>query len=260
LNRYFVEIAFDGTNYHGWQTQPNGITVQEIMDRNLSLLLKEPVKSVGAGRTDAGVHATQFYFHFDTHKNIQSSIPGFVYKLNQLIPDDISVKNSIKVPDNLHARFDAEWRIYRYFISRYKNPFNYKYSWYCNYKFDLDIMNSCNKILLNNTDFTSFSKLHTDVKTNNCKIFNAEWKKNERDHLIIFEIKADRFLRNMVRAIVGTIIEVGRNKMTIDDFKEIIHKKDRNKAGMSVPAKGLFLTEIKYGHKSLNHNKIITDV
>ncbi len=254
LKRYFAEIAFDGTNYHGWQIQPNGITVQEVVNSKLSVLLKEEIKTTGAGRTDAGVHANQFYFHFDTSNELPSNNIRFIYKLNQLVPDDIVIKRIVQVPLKLHSRFDAKWRTYQYFISLNKNPFLKNYCWQYYHKLDLKIMNTCSSMLSKHNDFTSFSKLHSNAKTNLCNVLYSGWTVKDKEQLLIFEIKADRFLRNMVRAIVGTIIEAGRKRITIDEFEQIIHKKERSEAGMSVPAKGLFLDTIEYEHKALTHN------
>lgn len=241
--RYFLQISYKGTNYHGWQVQPNAVSVQEVMVKTLSTLLREEITVVGAGRTDTGVHAAFFILHFDAeNEKIDSST--FVYKLNGFLPDDIAVQKLWKVKPNAHARFDAYSRTYNYFISTEKDPFNTDTSYVYTAKLNVDKMNEAANILFEYEDFTSFSRLHTDVKTNNCKIFQAEWRKKESQ--LIFVIKADRFLRNMVRAIVGTLLEVGKGKLTIPEFRNIIEAKDRGAAGASAPAHGLFLVNIEY--------------
>lgn len=241
--RYFLQISYKGTNYHGWQVQPNAVSVQEVMEKTLSTLLREEITVVGAGRTDTGVHATYFILHFDS-ENEKIDSNKFVYKLNGFLPDDIAVQKLWKVKPNAHARFDAYSRTYNYFISTEKDPFNTDTSYVYTAKLNVDKMNEAANILFEYEDFTSFSRLHTDVKTNNCKIFQAEWRKKESQ--LIFVIKADRFLRNMVRAIVGTLLEVGKGKLTIPEFRNIIEAKDRGAAGASAPAHGLFLVNIEY--------------
>lgn len=240
--RYFLQCSYKGTHYHGWQIQPNAISVQEVLAKSLSTMLHEEIAVVGAGRTDTGVHASFFVLHFNS-KSI--NIPdNFIYKLNSFLPSDIAVQKLWKVDDEAHARFGALSRTYKYYISTEKNPFITETSYRYTKPLDLDKMNEAAKTLFNYEDFTSFSRLHTDVKTNNCKIFQAEWK--EDNSQIIFTIKADRFLRNMVRAIVGTLLEVGRGKLSIDEFKKIIESKNRGAAGASAPAQGLFLAGIEY--------------
>jgi tRNA pseudouridine38-40 synthase len=241
--RYFIECSYNGKNYHGWQIQNNAITVQETFEKALTVLLKEKISVIGAGRTDTGVHAKFFTAHFD----IESEIPEtekLIFKLNRFLPSDIAVSNIFRVKDDLHARFSAISRTYKYFINFKKNPFENETSYYINYNLDFDKMNQAAEKLFDYIDFTSFSKLHTDTKTNNCEILFAKW---HYDNLkAVFEIKADRFLRNMVRAIVGTLLEVGKNKISIKEFCEIIESKSRSDAGFSVPAHALFLTDIKY--------------
>jgi tRNA pseudouridine38-40 synthase len=213
------------------------------MEKALSTLLREDISVVGAGRTDAGVHASFFVLHFDTEKvNIKPE--NLVYKLNRFLPPDIAVQKLWKVKNDSHARFDAISRTYHYFISTKKNPFNTETAYIFTPLLDVDKMNEASKVLFEFDDFTSFSRLHADVKTNNCKIFQAEWRKEENQ--LVFVIKADRFLRNMVRAIVGTLLEVGKGKLTIADFRSIIEVKDRGAAGASAPAQGLFLVNIEY--------------
>ena len=241
--RYFIEISYLGTNYHGWQSQPNAITIQEIIENCLSKILNNPVKLVAAGRTDAGVHAKQMYAHFDSDMTINDK-KSFEHKLNSFLPKDIVVKKLILVHDNAHARFDALFREYEYHISIIKNPFEIDKTYFFKKSLDIISMNKCCDIMLQYTNFKSFSKSKTDVKTYDCKIYEAKWMLNENS--LIFKIKADRFLRNMVRAIVGTLIEIGLGKITQKEFKLIIEKKDRKLAGFSVPAHALFLKKIDY--------------
>ena len=241
--RYFIEISYLGTNYHGWQSQPNAITIQEITENCLSKILNNPVKLVAAGRTDAGVHAKQMYAHFDSDMKI-NDIKSFEHKVNSFLPKDIVVRKLIFVNDNAHARFDALYREYEYHISLKKNPFVIDKAYFFKKSLDIKKMNKCCNIMLQYTNFKSFSKSKTDVKTYDCKIYEAEWMLNE--NYLIFKIKADRFLRNMVRAIVGTLIEIGLGKITEKEFKLIIEKKDRQLAGFSVPAHALFLKNIDY--------------
>ena len=241
--RYFIEISYLGTNYHGWQSQPDAITIQEITENCLSKILNNPVKLVAAGRTDAGVHAKQMYAHFDSDMKI-NDIKSFEHKVNSFLPKDIVVRKLIFVNDNAHARFDALYREYEYHISLKKNPFVIDKAYFFKKSLDIKKMNKCCNIMLQYTNFKSFSKSKTDVKTYDCKIYEAKWMLNENS--LIFKIKADRFLRNMVRAIVGTLIEIGLGKITEKEFKLIIEKKDRQLAGFSVPAHALFLKNIDY--------------
>ena len=238
-----MEIAYNGTAYHGWQYQPNAITVQQIIEDACSKLLRGKVDVVGAGRTDTGVHAAYFVVHFDTSV---SSIDNasFVNKINRILPRDIVVYSLNEVESNAHSRFDAISRTYEYRIILHKNPFTTEFVHRPKFKLDFKKMNEACNILFEFKDFTSFSKLHTDVKTNNCKIYQAEWLKRGEEW--VFIIKADRFLRNMVRAIVGTLLDIGRGKMTIDEFRAVILEKNRSSAGASVPANALFLTDIEY--------------
>ena len=241
--RYFLELSYDGTNYHGWQIQPNAISVQEKINESLSLLLQSEIMIMGAGRTDAGVHASQMYAHFDTDKKFQAD--KLLHRLNAILPEDIAINKLFLVADDVHARFDATSRSYEYKIYLGRNPFLTHSTWQLyTKKLDVNLMNSTAKILLNYQDFKCFSKSKTDVNTYNCTITNAIWK--QEGNLLVFHITADRFLRNMVRAIVGTLVNIGLHKSSIDDFKNIIESRDRSQAGFSVPAKGLFLTHIKY--------------
>lgn len=241
--RYFIYFAYNGTAYHGWQVQPNGVSVQEMLEKALSIALQVKTDVLGAGRTDAGVHAEMMVAHFDAESDLILT-EGFVRKLNNILPFDISVDKIIPVADDAHARFDAVSRKYEYRLVMNKNVFKRDVSVRMIFPLDFNRMNEAASKLFFYSDFTSFSKLHTDAKTNNCKIMQAEWV--QRGDEWVFIIKADRFLRNMVRAIVGTLLEVGRGKMTVDEFCRVIEAKDRCKAGVSVPARGLFLVEILY--------------
>jgi len=239
----FAEISYKGKDYHGWQKQPNAISIQSVVEEAFNIILrKKKFTCIGCGRTDSGVHAEQFYFHFETDEEIQFN--DFVYKVNTLLPADIAVHRLLEVPEGAHARFDAVSRTYKYHINLKKNPFLTDLSYYNSRELDIDTMNQACKCLFDYKDFTSFSKVQTDTKTNNCVIKKAQWKRNGDS--IVFEITADRFLRNMVRAIVGTMIEVGLGKLTTDQFKKVIENKDRGEAGTSVPGHGLFLTKVIY--------------
>ncbi|MBI9052895.1 MAG: tRNA pseudouridine(38-40) synthase TruA [Bacteroidales bacterium] len=244
MYRYFIQLSYKGTNYHGWQIQPNAISVQEVLVKAFSTILREDIEISGAGRTDTGVHAINYIAHFNsTYQNIHLD-KKFVFKLNSYLPKDIAIHNIKYVKNDAHARFDAMSRTYNYYIHQEKDPFLLESSTFIPQTLDIEKMNKAANLLLDYTDFTSFSKLHTDVKTNNCKILEAYWE--QENHKLIFTIKADRFLRNMVRAIVGTLLEIGRHKITIDDFTKIIESKDRSNAGVSVPSQGLFLSSIEY--------------
>jgi len=243
VQRYFLQLSYKGSRYFGWQRQPNEISVQEVLEKALSTVLREDIAVVGAGRTDTGVHASFYVLHFDVSNEIQEP-EKLVYHLNRFLPGDIAVQNIKKVNNDFHARFSAASRTYKYFISTVKDPFNTETCYQFTVSIDVEKMNEAAKTLFEYTDFTSFAKLHTDVKTNNCKIFQAEWERN--DNKMVFTIKADRFLRNMVRAIVGTLLEVGKGKITVDDFRSIIELKNRGAAGTSAPPQGLFLVDIEY--------------
>lgn len=241
--RYFIELSYNGKNYHGWQIQPNAITVQETLENALSLLTGDKISVVGCGRTDTGVHASQFFLHFDTSQQIDKK--KLKFKLNAFLPSDIAIFQIFKVNDDTHARFDAVSRTYEYRISLRKNPFLTDTAWKNEEaKIDINAMNSAAQLLLQYENFKCFSKSKTDVKTYNCDISKAIWKKE--DDLLIFHITANRFLRNMVRAIVGTLMNVGLEKLKIEEFKEIIESKNRSRAGVSAKAHGLFLTEVVY--------------
>jgi len=242
--RYFIELSYDGTNFHGWQTQPNGITVQECLDKALSIYFRQEIVSLGCGRTDAGVHASQFFAHFNVVDIAEEQVLRSITGLNSLLPYTIAIKRVVKVKDEAHARFDATGRAYQYHIHFSKDPFKINRSWL--YKGDLDVekMNDAAKVLLNYTDFSCFSKSNTQTFTNNCKLMHAGFEKIEDG--LIFTIKADRFLRNMVRAIVGTMILVGKGDIEVAAVADIIEGKNRSKAGQSVPGCGLYLVKIEY--------------
>ena len=243
MQRYFVQLSFKGTRYHGWQVQPNALSVQEVLETTMSTFLRQKIEITGAGRTDTGVHASYYIAHFE-FGNLPYDENDLVEKLNRFLPDDISFQQIRPVKADAHARFSAVNRTYQYYISRKKDPFSLETSYQYLLPLNVAAMNRAAALLLNYTDFTSFSKLHTDVKTNNCKVFEALWK--EEGDKLVFTITADRFLRNMVRAIVGTLIEVGREKISVQDFADIIEKKNRNAAGTSAPPQGLFLAGIEY--------------
>ena len=239
--RYFIYLSYDGARYHGWQIQPNGISVQEVLNKALSTLLREPVEVTGAGRTDAGVNASLMVAHFDTSHTVDDNLP---YKLNKFLPQDIAIHNIRPVRDDAHARFSATSRTYKYYIITEKSPFE-PYAYRFPQPLDFEKMNEAAQTLLNYTDFTSFSKLHTDTKTNNCRITYAKWEQVSPIKWT-FTITADRFLRNMVRAIVGTLLDVGRGTLSVAQFQQVIEKKNRCSAGSSVPGNALFLTDITY--------------
>jgi tRNA pseudouridine38-40 synthase len=238
-------MAFDGSNYCGWQVQPNEKTVQQVLEHALSTLLKTETPVTGAGRTDTGVHASHFIAHFDSFSEAYDpTSDGFIFKLNRFLPGDIVIYKIDQVPDDKHARFSAKYRTYQYHISSIKPVYKRNYSHYVYGELDMEAINNCCKVILETTDFTSFAKLHSDVKINNCSVTHAIWKKVEQGYL--FEITADRFLRNMVRSLTGTLLDVGRGKLDLKGFKKIVEAKDRRKAGSSAPAKGLFLVDIGY--------------
>ena len=241
--RYFMRLAYNGANFHGWQTQPNATTVQETIEHAMSTVLRKPISITGAGRTDAGVNAAMMIAHFDCDSMPDDTAP-LVRSLNSLLGKNIAIYTIFKVDHDAHARFDATSRTYKYFAHTVKSPFIYPLSWQCNPKLDFDKMNEAAKVLLQYTDFTSFSKLHTDVATNNCRITHAQWEPEGKQ--MVFTITADRFLRNMVRAIVGTLVDVGMGKITKSDFCRIIEQKDRCCAGTSMPGHALFLWDITY--------------
>lgn len=234
-------LAYNGANYCGWQTQPNGIAIQEVIEKALATLLRVPTPIVGAGRTDAGVHARQMMAHFDA--DVQDAVL-LTHKLNRILPKDIVIYKIVPVKEDAHARFDATSRLYRYYLTTQKDPFMYPYKYKVHGDIDVEMMNKCSQVLFDYIDFTSFSKLHTDAKTNDCTISYARWEQQGEDY--IFTIRANRFLRNMVRAIVGTLLEAGRGKLNEEGMRRVIEAKDRGVAGLSVPGNALFLEEIEY--------------
>ena len=249
--RYFIHLAYKGTNYHGWQIQPNAVTIQQTLNEALSIILRKDINLVGAGRTDAGVHASSFYAHFDLNHEQSIDINHLVFKLNSYLPNDIAIYNVYPVSSNAHARFDATSRTYKYYMFTRKNPFNTDISYFLFKKVNVEKMNEACSILKYYKDFTSFSKRSTETKTNLCDIYRAEW--NKKGYELIFTIEANRFLRNMVRAIVGTMIEIGEGKLTLEEFTNIIEGQDRTLARYSIPADGLFLSDIQYPNSLLNN-------
>ena len=240
--RYFIELSYNGKNYHGWQIQPDAISVQEKLNLAVSIILQQKIEVVGAGRTDTGVHASQMFAHFDIDEKLEGDVP---HKLNSILPNDIVVYDVFLVDAEKHARFSAESRSYEYRIWSGRNPFLLDFSWQIHsQKLDIAKMNEAAKLLLEYENFQTFSKVKTEVYTFNCNVTEAYWK--QTDDLLTFYISANRFLRNMVRAIVGTLVDVGLHKVSVEDFRQIIESKNRSNAGLSVPAKGLFLTNIKY--------------
>lgn len=242
--RYFLRLAYDGTDFHGWQRQPNASSVQQTIEEALSKICGRITEVVGAGRTDTGVHAREMFAHFDSDEIADRKT--FLNSLNNLCGNSIAIRDLIEVKPDAHARFDATSRSYEYLITLHKDPFRYRYAHRLKSLPDVEMMNRACKILMETEDFTSFAKLHSDAKTNICKVTEAKWEWDEKSGRLKFRITADRFLRNMVRAVVGTLLEVGTGKLTLEDFEEVIRKKDRCAAGTSMPAKGLYLTEIKY--------------
>ncbi len=251
--RYFIQLSYDGTGYHGWQVQPNGVSVQEVLQKALSTLLRQPTEVTGAGRTDAGVHASMMVAHFDwpaAHEGegceeAPLDCTQLTYKLNRLLPPDVAVQAVRPVGPEMHARFSATRRTYHYYIHTHKDPFLRGYSWQVNVPLDFALMNEAAQVLLEYSDFTSFSKTGTDVKTNICQLTEARWEQLKPGEWR-FTVSANRFLRNMVRAIVGTLVEVGRHRMTISQMRHAIEAKDRQRAGESVPGHALYLTNIEY--------------
>ncbi|MCF8428522.1 MAG: tRNA pseudouridine(38-40) synthase TruA [Bacteroidia bacterium] len=240
--RYTIELAYNGANFHGWQKQLNARSVQQELEEKLFILLKKPIDTLGCGRTDTGVHAKQFIAHFDFEELLDSDL--LVYKLNRITSKDIAIKNIVSVHDSFNARFDAKWREYEYVIATKPNPFLNEFSWYNPSAVNIDLMNQACQLLLTHTNFECFSKVHTQVNNFNCNLMEAYWKQD--GELLVFTIKANRFLRNMVRAIVGTLIQVGLRNIDLTHLAQILASKNRSEAGMSVPAHGLFLTKVVY--------------
>ena len=243
--RYFITLSYDGTRYHGWQVQPNGPSVQEKLQWALSTILRqEDILVTGAGRTDAGVHARMMVAHFDV-ETMNFELQDLTYKLNRLLPQDIAIQKIEPVSDGMHARFSATSRTYHYYIHTVKDPFLRAYSCELHYPLDFQRMNEAAAILMTYDDFGAFCKAHADVKTTLCHITVAQWHQTSTTSWY-FEITANRFLRNMVRAVVGTLIDVGRGRLSLDDFRKVIEGKRRTEAGESMPANALFLEEVKY--------------
>ncbi|MBI2279626.1 MAG: tRNA pseudouridine(38-40) synthase TruA [Bacteroidetes bacterium] len=242
MSRFFLEIQYNGTNYHGWQIQENAHSVQAEINKALSIFLQEEILVLGCGRTDTGVHAKHYVAHFDTEILFEEN--QLVYKLNSLLPKDISCSSVFQVPDKKHARYSATSRTYEYWIIQHKNPFFTDSAYYLPSKLSIDLMNKAADLLIQQTDFSSFSKSRTGTTTNICEISFAKWEM--KNDVLIFTITANRFLRNMVRAIVGTLIEIGQEKIPVNSIHKIIASKNRSSAGASVPAHGLYLTEVNY--------------
>ena len=242
--RFFITLSYDGTRYHGWQVQPNGPSVQEKLQWALSTILRQDILVTGAGRTDAGVHARMMVAHFDVETMVYE-LQDLTYKLNRLLPQDIAIQKMESVSDEMHARFSATSRTYHYYIHTVKDPFLRAYSCELHYPLEFQLMNEAAAILMTYEDFGAFCKAHADVKTTLCHITAAQWHQTSPSSWY-FEITANRFLRNMVRAVVGTLIDVGRGRLSLDDFRKVVEGKRRTEAGESMPANALFLEEVKY--------------
>ncbi len=243
MQRYFLTLSYNGTAYNGWQMQPNAPTVQETLQRAMSALLKQAVGVVGAGRTDTGVHAARYVAHFDAAEPIANE-KDFLFHLNCMLPDDIAVSRVRRVKPHANARFDAVSREYKYYITTEKDPFAADRAWKVTVPLDVEAMNRAAALLPETSDFTSFCRLHSDNKTNICKVFSAGWER--AGNKLVFTVRADRFLRNMVRALVGTMVDVGRGKITVGGFAAIIEARDRGAASGSAYPQGLFLTDVEY--------------
>lgn len=245
MYRYFIHLAYNGTNYHGWQLQNDLPTVQLSLNKGLSLIMKEEINVVGCGRTDTGVHARNFYAHFDCKNKMEEISPKqMTFKLNRFLGNDIAIYKIWEVKPKAHARFDVASRTYKYYVTNIKDPFNEEFTYFQYGDLNVEEMNRAANCLFDFIDFTSFSKVHTQTKTNDCKIYKAVWE--QKDNSLVFCIQADRFLRNMVRAVVGTLLEVGKGQLSVNDFINVIKAKDRSEAGYSVPAKALFLEDVIY--------------
>jgi tRNA pseudouridine38-40 synthase len=242
--RYFIELAYDGTAYHGWQIQQNALSVQSLINKALSTICRQEIETLGCGRTDTGVHARQLFAHADIPVDLDVMNPRFLLSVNAMLPYAIVLKRFIKVAPDAHARFDASLRSYEYHIHFSKDPFLHNLSWLLRDNPDIGLMNKAAELMIEYRDFSCFSKSNTQTFTNNCVISRAEWLPTEKG--IVFHISADRFLRNMVRAIIGTLVRIGKKEINVEDIRGIIESKNRSNAGESVPACGLFLTEVKY--------------
>lgn len=240
--RYFLEIAYDGTRFHGWQVQPNALSVQEILEDSLSKVLREPISTTGSGRTDTGVHAIQQFVHFNAQQPLDPQ--QVVYRLNRILPDDISALNLYLVQPDAHARYDAFARTYHYHITLRKNPFKRLHAWYHSRELDVEKMNEATAILLNYEDFTTFSKVKGDTKHYRCHMYEAVWEQAGEE--LRFTIRANRFLRGMVRLVVGTLVDVGRGKLTVEEFEQIVASQDRSRSSGAAPSEGLFLAKVAY--------------
>ncbi|WP_242921469.1 tRNA pseudouridine(38-40) synthase TruA [Pontibacter liquoris] len=245
--RYFLEIAYDGTRFHGWQLQPNALAVQQVLDDCLSKILRQPVSSTGSGRTDTGVHASQQFVHFDVAQPLEEE--QVVFRLNRILPNDIAALNLYLVPDQAHARFDAVSRTYHYHISLVKNPFKRYYAWYHSRELDVAKMNEAAAILLKYEDFTTFSKVKGDTKHYRCTMLEAGWQQQGEE--LVFTIRANRFLRGMVRLVVGTLVDVGKGKLTVPQFEQIVASQDRSQASGAAPSEGLYLARVEYPEQLL---------
>ena len=242
LMRYFLEIAYDGGRFHGWQVQPNALSVQEVLEDCLGKILRETISTTGSGRTDTGVHASQQFVHFDTAQQLDPQ--HIIYRLNRILPDDISAYNLYLVTDEAHARYDAFARTYHYYITLTKNPFKRQYAWYHSRTLEVEKMNQAAAILLKYEDFTTFSKVKGDTKHYRCNMYEAVWRQEGEE--LVFTIRANRFLRGMVRLVVGALVDVGRGKLSIEAFEQIIASQDRSKASGAAPAEGLYLARVEY--------------
>lgn len=243
--RFFIRFAYDGTAFHGSQRQPNGVTIQETMEQALAMIFREDMPLTFAGRTDAGVHAREMYAHFDINDNQSSMVNNLKFRLNGILPDSIAIYDILRVTDDAHARFSAKRRTYEYHVIDHKDPFLLPYATRLRTPIDFVAMNEAARNLIGRQDFASFCRTHTDVKTTICDLTQAEWKELGNGHAV-FTISADRFLRNMVRAVVGTLFQVGIGKITKEQFAEVITQHNRCSAGDSAPAQGLYLTHIEY--------------
>ena len=248
MGRYFMHLAYNGANFHGWQIQPHDVSVQQTIEDALAMLLRCSTPIVGAGRTDAGVSARHMTAHFDMsdQSKFAQDTKLLVDKLNAIVGRDIAIYNIERVADHAHARFDAKWRTYRYYALTYKSPFFNGLAWKASRNLDFDAMNRAAELLLHTSDFTSFAKLHSDSRTNICNVTHARWHKSEHEGVYYFEITADRFLRNMVRAVVGTLVEVGRGRLSVEGFAQVIRDANRCSAGTSMPAHALYLWNVQY--------------
>ncbi len=244
-HRYFIHLAYHGASFHGWQKQPNAMSVQQLLEEGFSTVLRQQIELTGCGRTDTGVHARDFYAHFDSNiAYSQEFLDQLGFKMNRFFPTSVVIFRIFEVPIDLHARFSAVSRAYRYYLNRQKDPFTTDQAFYLFGNLDVDLMNQACDILKQHRDFSCFSKSNTQTKTNNCIITEAYW--NQTDSQLVFFVKADRFLRNMVRAIVGTMIEIGQHKLSLEEFRNVLERKNRSLAGESVPPQGLFLEKVEY--------------